>query len=103
MSTTFTLVGCVFWWGPPTGLSLLLKMMLALIPVSDSCPLRVMDEPWLSQLPAETCAVAVGGMGRATDVLKSPWTESPGESVLGRGVLWLSKECVGMKGVPPGA
>src|SRR3989441_10275871 len=101
MSTMFTLVGCVFWCGPPTGLSLLVKMMLALIPVSDICPLRLMVEPWLSQLPAETWAVAVGGMGRATDVLESAWRQRPRHIVLGNGVLLLCSKWIYLKGVPP--
>src|SRR2546426_3901614 len=76
-------------------------MMLALIPVSDICPVRLMVEPWLSQLPAETWVVGVAGMDRSTDVLRSPWTQRPRKIVWERGLWGLSTNCMEMKGFPP--
>ncbi len=60
-----------------------------------------MVEPWLSQLPAETWAVAVAGMDRSTDVVRSPWTQRPRRIVLDNGLLWLSTNWIDMKGFPP--
>ena len=71
------------------------------MPVRAIWPLRLMSEPVLLQLSADTRAVAVAGMLKSDAVLNSPWTHRPRNTGSVNGLLLALTNCIHMNGFPP--